>query len=65
MLPPAEHPSPDTDGIHTFISIPAGFYVLRASRIGYRTQVLAHEIRPGFTDTLKIAWQMRALCIVE
>jgi hypothetical protein len=65
MLAPAEPPAADTDGIHAFASIPAGYYVVRASRIGYRSQVLAEEVRPGFTDTVKIAWQMRALCIVE
>jgi hypothetical protein len=65
MLASAEPPAADTDGIHAFASIPAGYYVLRASRIGYRSQVLAEEVRPGFTDTVKIAWQMRALCIVE
>jgi hypothetical protein len=63
MLTPADDPTSDTDGIHTFLSVPAGHYVVQIAYIGYHIQTLAHEVRSGIIDTLTVKLLRGAICL--
>jgi hypothetical protein len=63
MFAPADEAGPDTDGIHAFVRIPAGAYILRIATIGSPIQTLGHDVRSGILDTLTIGLRRGALCL--
>jgi hypothetical protein len=63
MLAPADEPTSDTDGIHTFGPVPAGHYVVQIAYVGYHVQTLAHEVRSGIGDTLSVRLLRGAFCL--
>ena len=60
---PADLQTPDTDGIHTFVPIQAGRYIVRIAYIGSPVQTLEHDVRSGIVDTLVVKALKGAMCL--